>query len=504
MTELIADIQPCGSRIALLENGELAEYHVALSGGETLVGSIYKGKVENVISGMQAAFVNIGLERNAYLYAGDAAGYEGGERTRGTLPINKVVHPGEEIVVQVIKDPVGDKGARVSMEITVPGKSLVFMPFEKYVGVSRKIDDEQERERLKRLIQTRAPGRGCIVRTAAQGCREELLTELEQLEKRWERIEKSISLKKAPCLVHSEESLIMTAFRDIFNKKTDRFVINDPEAFALIKETAQIRTPELKNRIELYNGPDIMAHYQLTGKLERLLDRKVWLDCGAYLIIDRTEALTVIDVNTGKFTGKVNLADTILKTNLQAAREIARQLRLRSIGGIVIIDFIDMENDEQRGAVLEALKQEAGKDRVKVNIVGFTGLGLVELTRKKTEQSLSAVLEKTCPCCDGRGSVSDIKARAWRLREKTERALWDKSGVCAVIYTDNETAQQLKRENDEFPMRTGDCGVYAVMHENDAQRVCLISSAEAEKLEKNAAESITVIKAVHADTDDAQ
>ncbi|MDD6203872.1 MAG: Rne/Rng family ribonuclease [Firmicutes bacterium] len=455
MTEIIADVHPSQTRVVLLKDGEPVEYNVARKGSEPIVGNIYKGKVENVIVGMQAAFVDIGLERNAFLYAGDILAdtldfeFEGeksnvGEKI-GNVPINKLVHPGQEIIVQVLKEAGGSKGARVTTNITVPGKNLVLMPTVSYVGVSRRISDEAERARLKSLIENmRNPGHGYIVRTAAQNQSQEAFEyEMQYLERKWQQIQTGARQQKSPSILHRESSLILTTLRDVFNDSVDRFIINDRAAYEQVVDMTRLYTPELVQRVEYFDkSSDIYAYYQLSGKLNRLLERRVWLDSGAYLVIDYTEALTVIDVNTGKFTGDTRLADTILQTNILAAKEIARQIRLRGIGGIIIIDFIDMESDSDRQEVLEALRQAVKQDRVKTNIVGFTGLGLVEMTRKKVRPNLSAVLQKQCSHCAGSGLVLNDESVVHALRLEISRIFENSTTdtILLIVHPDIENA----------------------------------------------------------------
>lgn len=433
MNQIIADVHPSQTRVVLLQDGEPVEYNVSRKGSEPIVGNIYKGKVENVIVGMQAAFVDIGLERNAFLYAGDILvdtldfefeGEKSNVSEKIGMPINKLVHPGQEIIVQVLKEAGGNKGARVTTNITIPGKNLVLMPTVSYVGVSRKINDEAERARLKKTIeQLRNPEHGYIVRTAAQNQSVESFEfEMKYLERKWKQIQVAARQQKSPSILHRESSLILTTLRDVFNDSVDKFIINDKAAYEQVVDATKLYTPELVKRVEFFDkSTDIFAYFQLSGKLNKLLERRVWMDSGAYLVIDYTEALTIIDVNTGKFTGDTKLADTILQTNIQAAKEIARQVRLRGIGGIIIIDFIDMDNAGDEETVLEVLRQEVKKDRVKTNIVGFTGLGLVEMTRKKVRQNLRAVLQKQCSHCAGSGAILNEESVVHQLRLEINR-----------------------------------------------------------------------------------
>lgn len=455
MTEIIADVHPSQTRVVLRKDNELVDYHVSRKGSEPIVGNIYKGKVENVVVGMQAAFVDIGLDRNAFLYAGDILvdtldfEFEGQKSNVndkiGNMPINKLVHPGQDIIVQVLKQAGGSKGARVTTNITLPGKNLVLMPTVSYVGVSRRISDETERGRLKDIIEhMRNPEHGYIARTAAQGQSvESFEVEMQYLERKWKQIQTGARQQKSPSNLHRESSLILTTLRDMFNATVDRFIINDRAAYEQVVDMTRFYTPDLVKRVEFFDkSKDIYAYFNLSSKIDKLLERRVWLDSGAYLVIDYTEALTVIDVNTGKFTGDNRLADTILKTNLLAATEIARQIRLRGIGGIVIIDFIDMESDDDRQAVLDALCKEVKQDRVKTNIVGFTGLGLVEMTRKKVRQNLRAVQQQQCSHCAGSGAVLNEESVVHSLRCELNRMFenTDTDTVLLIVHPDIENA----------------------------------------------------------------
>ncbi len=429
--EIVVDINPCQTRVAMLENGELAEIYIERVGRERLVGNIYKGCVANVLPGMQAAFVDIGLEKNAFLYAGDILVDKsdfvfpgGGQPPIIPTAIKDIVKQGQEIILQVIKEPVGTKGARVTTHITLPGRTLVLMPTVNYIGVSRRIDDEEERGRLRGIIERIKPeNMGVIVRTAAAGkSEEEFKNDIQFLVRLWERVQNKGKLAHAPRVIHSEEALIFRTIRDIFTRDVQRLVINDEEYFERVKVVAGIISPELQDRVEYYQGEEaLFDHFMLEGRLDKLLQRKVWLKNGGYIVIDQTEALTAIDVNTGKYVGSDDLQETLFETNCEAAREIARQLRLRDIGGIIIIDFIDMEGQENRDALIDILREELKKDRTKSNVVGMTGLGLVEMTRKKMRKTLSATLQETCSYCRGEGKLLSAESVALRIRRQLQR-----------------------------------------------------------------------------------
>ena len=389
--DIIADVTPHEARVALLEDGELAEIQVELRGNERLVGNIYKGRVANVLPGMQAAFVDVGLDKNAFLYVGDILADKSDfdfDNAIGTVDkelkdvnIKDVLKKGQEIMVQVLKQPGGTKGARITTHITLPGRTVVLMPTVDHVGVSRKIENEKERERLKNIMMSYKPeGMGIIVRTAAAGCTpEELERDIHFLVRLWERIQRKGNLLSAPRLIHAEETLMFRTARDMFTAEVDSFVINDRECYEKVLTVAEITQPEIADRIQLYQDQmNIFDAYNIENKIDKIFSRKVWLDNGAYLVIDEAEALTAIDVNTGKYIGEDDLQETILNANLEAAKKIAQQLRLRDIGGIIIIDFIDMEDKKNEDLVVETLREALKNDRTKTNVIGFTGLGLAQ------------------------------------------------------------------------------------------------------------------------------
>lgn len=397
------------TRVAVLENEKPVEIYLERPVHQRVVGNIYKGVVANVLPGMQAAFVDIGLERNAFLYVDEALPpMEESNGSRGKKPIEQILRPGEEIMVQVVKEPFGSKGARLTRQITIPGRHLVIMPSAEYTGVSRRIEEPEERDRLKQIAtELRPDGMGLIVRTAAEGIEQDAFRQdLNFLIPLWERIQERYRQKQAPCLIYQDLDLIYRIVRDLFTEQIEQLIVDTRYEHEKILETLDMVDPALKRRVYLYSGEQpVFDVYGIEAEIERALSRTVWLDCGGYLVFDHTEALTVVDVNTGKYIGKTNLADTVLKTNLEAACEIIRQIRLRDIGGIIIIDFIDMEAEEHRKLVLDKLLEKSREDRTKSHILGLTGLGLVEMTRKKARQGLDAILQQTCPYCGGRGKV---------------------------------------------------------------------------------------------------
>lgn len=442
--EILVTVDLDETRAAILEDGELVEVFIERPVHQRIVGNIYKGKVENVLPGMQAAFVDIGLERNSFLYVDDAL--PGREQIEGEevvpqpsrkLTIKEIVKPGQEIIVQVAKEPIGTKGARVTRNLTLPGRFLVLMPQVDYIGVSRRITDERERERLKNLAQKVKPeGMGLIVRTVAEGAGEdELARDAAFLERLWERVSAKAESVKAPSLVHRDLSLVHRLVRDGLDDTVSLFMIDDREAYQRALEVLEFQASDLKERLKLYTRTDqsLFDFYGVEMELEKGLKRRVWLKSGGYLVIDQTEALTAIDVNTGKFVGTTNLADTVFKTNLEAAKEIAHQLRLRDIGGIIIIDFIDMEITEHQQRVIKTLEEELKRDRTRANVLGLTQLGLVEMTRKKSRQNLDEALTRPCHYCDGRGKLLSEETMAHRVRAEIRRILKQSSSEALLM-----------------------------------------------------------------------
>lgn len=421
------------TRAALLEDRRLVELFVERQDEQRVVGNIYKGRVENVLPGMQAAFVNIGLERNAFLYVDDALAYKnqngsGNGTSNGGAShvhsIKDILEEGQHIIVQVTKEPIGTKGARVVTHVTLPGRYLVLMPTVEYTGVSRRISSERERNRLKGIAKKLRPkGMGLIVRTFAEGkSEEELAQDCRFLTGIWERLQQKARRSSPPALLYKDYDLIYRLVRDVFTSDIDKFVVDGEAEYQKTLELLDSLSPQLKNRVyRFHEGPPIFDAYSIEADIDRALQRKVWLDCGGYLVIDHTEALVSIDVNTGRYTGTTNLADTVFRTNLEAATEIARQLRLRDVGGIIIVDFIDMDSKEQEQKVLERLEREMRRDKTRTHILGFTQLGLVEITRKKVRQDIGDFLHKTCPTCEGSGQVFSEATVAHRTQRQIKK-----------------------------------------------------------------------------------
>lgn len=456
--KIVADINPLEARIALLENDSLVEIHVERRGKERLVGNIYKGRVANVLPGMQAAFVDIGQDRNAFLYAGDIladtsdfefeAKKEYPNLKQGS--IEELVQEGQEIMVQVLKQPGGQKGARITTHVTLPGRMLVLMPTVNHVGVSRRIEDEEERDRLKHIMEEIKPAdMGIIVRTAAVGkTKEDFEGETQFLKRLWQRINHKSDILRAPRLIHAEESLVFRTVRDMFTTDVSEFIINNREYYDKVQAVAGIIAPYMKDRVKLYTvGTSIFDDYGIQARIDKALEKKVWMKNGAYIIIDETEALTVVDVNTGKFVGDNNLQETILKVNIEAAKEIARQLRLRDISGIIVIDFIDMEVEENKTKVIAALEEALAHDRTKTNVLGITGLGLVEMTRKKVRRKLSSLVKKSCPYCGGSGLVDSEETTSMNVRRLIMRHVAHSDIKEYLVEVNPSVAKYIDRKN---------------------------------------------------------
>jgi ribonuclease E len=368
------------------------------------VGNIYLGRVQNVLPGMEAAFIDVGRGRNAVLYAGEVS-YD--EEIDGEAPrIEHVLKAGQNVMVQVTKDPMGGKGARLTQEISLPGRYLVFVPNSQVFGISRRLPDA-ERQRLKDILKrVRPPEHGLIVRTAAEGATEEdLEKDLERLRAEWAEIEKSKKRGKAPRVLYEEPELTVRVVRDMFNEGEFKEIITDsPSLYERVKEYLESVAPELVSKVRMHTGPlPVLEAYHALEQIYKALDRKVWLPSGGYIVIDKTEAMTVIDVNTGKHVGKANLEETVTKTNIEAAEEIARQLRLRDIGGIIIIDFIDMLFERNKQKVIDMLRNELAQDKTRSQVFDIGPLGLLEVTRKRVSAGLLESFSETCPTCEGRG-----------------------------------------------------------------------------------------------------
>ena len=398
-------------RAAVFEQGNLMDVFEEEGASSHLVGNMYRGRVENVLPGMQAAFVDIGLDKNAFLYVGDAvpSRFEEDEKVdqAAHIRIEHVLKPRQELLVQVIKEPVGSKGARISVNLTLPGRYVVLLPQVSYIGVSRKIQDNNERARLRDLADLAKPeGMGVIIRTLAEGIDgDEIAEDIAQLVEIWQAMQPKIPHVSVPGLVHKDVDLISRLVRDWIDQDVEKITVDQDEvALILRKAMKEIEHPAAK-QIHVVTGEDLFTKYGVDDEIRKTLRSKVWLKSGGYLVIQQTEALIVVDVNTGKYVGQRSLEETVVHTNLEAAKEIARQLRLRNLGGIIIIDFIDMTSEENQQKVIEALETACAKDKTKSQVLGLTQLGLVEMTRKKVGQTLAIRYTSPCPTCDGSGRV---------------------------------------------------------------------------------------------------
>ncbi|RZA07526.1 MAG: Rne/Rng family ribonuclease [Proteobacteria bacterium] len=563
-SELVINATLPEIRVALLEDGEISDLSIEYEKNKSIVGNVYKGRIVRVLPGMQAAFVDIGLERAAFLYVGDIVydadedeeeeevaapapareqsrdasreqsseqngegadaeeegnesldfetsdiiaekniGHleEGGEKpaegseegldeealdgeddagpshrmaaqpdrsrqhsrhkrggrskprsSRPRLNIQDVVKEGQDVVVQVAKEPMGTKGARLTCHISLPGRHVVLMPTVDHVGVSRKIASSEERRRLRGIVdELRPAGMGIIVRTvAAEQSNEQLTNEIKYLLNSWDSVKKKTETQKAPYCLNEDLNVVLKTVRDYFTDDIHRLVVDSPRVFSYVVEFAEQFAPHLVNRVVKYTGKDpIFDAYGIESEITRALNRKVWLKSGGYLIVDQTEALTVIDVNTGKFIGKKNLEETILKTNMEAVKEVAYQLRLRNVGGIIIIDLIDMEKSSHREKVYRALEDALKKDKSKTNILRISELGLIQMTRKRTRESLNHVLCEACPYCNGKGFTKNLRTVCYDIFRELERAALEGGTVGARVVAHPEVVDTLFQDERE-------------------------------------------------------
>lgn len=460
--EILINVRPQETRVAYIEAGILMDFKVERKTSPTMVGAIMRGTVIRVLPGMQAAFVDVGLEKAAFLYVGDirddvdsdsypfnlterdeAEHLESDEeklaQTQQSIkvPIQELLSEGQSILVQVSKDPLGTKGARLTTHISLPGRFVVYLPSVRHLGISRRIENETERERLRHLVQTINPSGGVIVRTAGEGATEEMLkADIEYLDRLGKDIFKAYEKKKTPGIIHLELDVELRALRDMLSENVTSVWVDDVEVHKkVVKFVAQLM-PKYKQNIILYEEKKpLFDLYDIDIEISRSMDRKIWLKSGGYIVIDEAEALVVIDVNTGRYVGKKDLEDTILKTNLEAVREIAHQLRIRNCGGIIIIDFIDMEKESHREKVLDGLEEELRRDRSKTNIVSMSELGLVEMTRKRIRPSLIKSLCEPCTYCDGKGYIkrkSTVSQEIFRELERDGNQMENKNSNIVV------------------------------------------------------------------------
>ena len=424
--EILINVTPQETRVAIMEDGIVQELHIERSSSLGIVGNIYRGKVCRVLPGMQSAFVEIGLQRAAFLHAADIMECHIEGEPKLERPIQEVLREGQDIIVQVIKEPISTKGARLTTEISIAGRFLVYLPQQNHIGVSQRIEDETEREQLRnRLISLLPENRegGYIIRTMSETATdEELLADIDYLQKAWLNITEASKQAPERSLVFHDLSLPKRILRDVVNEETTSVNIDSRETFQKLTKFAGLYVAKASQRLVHYQGErPIFDFYNVENEIEKAMSRKVELKSGGYLIFDQTEALTTVDVNTGSFVSGKNLSDTIYKTNLEAAHSIARQLRLRNLGGIIIIDFIDMDEDTQRETVLEELKKAVSADRSRTGVNGFTPLGLVEMTRKRTRESLAHLLCETCAVCRGRGEIKTAQTVCYEIMREILR-----------------------------------------------------------------------------------
>ncbi|MFQ5735364.1 MAG: ribonuclease E/G [Thermodesulfobacteriota bacterium] len=472
-TEILIDANPFEIRVALVEKGRLSEFYVEKAKERVITGNIYKGKVVRVLPGMQSAFVEVGLQRTAFIHVSDIQEPYGGldedeeeeereevRKRAANVRIQDILKEGQEILVQAAKEPIGTKGARVTSYVSLPGRHLVFMPSYDKVAISRRISSDKERKRLREIVsRLRKPGHGFIIRTVCEGMGEDdIAADMYFLEKLWESILKKKERVKTPGIVYEELDLTLRTIRDSFSKDIDAVVINSREEYERAVKFITEFMPSLSGRVRLHKGEeDIFDAYGIEIELVDALERKVWLRSGGHIVIDQLEALTAIDVNTGKYVGKKNSDDTILKTNLEAVNEVVYQLRLRNIGGIIVIDFIDMGRAADREKVYNALKEALKIDKARTNILKISELGIVEMTRKRVRESLSQALCEPCPYCEGNGLV---KARENIIMEIYRELLRElpKMKKKAFLYVSPYVADQLRTEEGvvkDLEKRTG-------------------------------------------------
>jgi len=465
-SEIIVNAGREETRVALLENSLVTEIFIDRKKDRGVAGNVYKARVMKVLPGMQAAFVDIGLEKSAFLYVGDVFDstseytpmmddegleleIEPKRKRSHATQIEDLLQEGQEILVQVSKEPISTKGARVTTYVSIPGRYLVMMPGVNHIGVSRRIEKIEERKRLREIVsRIRKPNTGYIIRTASQGRSEDdFIADVEFLSRLWETIQKRMDKASAPALMHNELDLVFRVIRDVFTRDVDKMIIDAPEEYQRVKEFVDSYIPQLGRRVKPYDGDDpIFEHYGVEIEISRALGRRVWLKSGGYIILDQTEALTTIDVNTGRYVGKRSLEDTILKTNLEAVREIAYQLRLRNIGGILILDFIDMEREDNRRKVYAALQEALASDKAKTTISHISPIGLIEMTRKRIRESLGRTLCDTCPYCEGRGHIKSSRTICYEVFREIRRAFAHADEKKALVTVNSLVADMMYDE----------------------------------------------------------
>lgn len=451
---MLIESDPFETRVAVLDDGSLVETLVERHRSRGLVGNLYLGRVTRVLAGMQAAFVDVGLERDAFLYVDDAqpsvsrvvAESENGDRRPEAKPIQELVTEGQELLVQVAKDAMPKKGARVTTQVALPARFLVLLPGAEKVAVSRRIEDPRERERLATLISELHPPGGLIVRTAAESrSADEFTEDLLYLSRQWAKIEGRLVEASAPSLVHQDLEPALRMVRDLVDESFEKILVQDSETYDSLVGFLELVQPALAERVRLYKGEEqLFDSFGLEQQFDAALRSKVWLKSGGYLVINPTEALVAIDINTGRFTGGTDLEDTVFRTNLEAAREVVRQIRLRDLGGIIVVDFIDMEETAHGEAVLEELQSELAKDRARSKVLSLSDFGLVEITRKRSHTNLRGILTEPCPDCQGSGRVKSTTTLALAVRREILRER-DRLAKREVLVTVHPTVAEALR-----------------------------------------------------------
>jgi len=475
--QLIINVAEHETRVGLLEDGTIVELHVDRGDDSDIAGNIYKGRVIRVLPGMQAAFVDIGLNQAAFIYVDDVVHNnfrdienffvlrsEESELSEDeeALPlptqkreffIEELLVEGQEILVQVAKSPIGTKGARISSHISIPGRFLVLMPSSNHIGISRRIEDEAERARLKQLAHTlRRDDFGYIIRTAAEGESEEKIAyEMRFLNNLWENIQRKFSTAATPSLIYQDLSISLRAVRELLIHEAEKLVIDSRPTYEAVLSFLDTYMPNLKENVILYDGSEpVFDAYTIEGDISRALKRKVWLKSGGYILIEHTEALTAIDVNTGRYVGKHNLEETILKTNLEAVKEIAYQIRLRDIGGIIIIDFIDMEKKSNQERVFSAFKEILKRDKSKTHVLPMSEMGLIQMTRKRTREPLTRILCEPCFYCEGEGYIVSRQSVCYNVYREIKRNVKDFTANRVAIRVSPQVAEYLHREENHL------------------------------------------------------
>lgn len=468
MKQLVINVDPLETRIAFLENNRLTELQIERQESPSMVGNIYKGRVDAVVPGIQAAFIDIGFEKNGFLYVSDIAGAEGtGDielengvpraKTRAKRarqqPIETMLKKNQYVMVQVVKDRLGNKGARLTNFITLPGRHTVLMPTVGTLGVSRKIDSDKERDRLKRILrQVRPKGVGLISRTAAEGRnKRDLQQDVKYLMRVWTKAKSRFEKMKGPGLIREDLGPILRMVRDSFTTDLDRLTIDSQVEYERIRNFLDNFAPNLKRRVRLHKGKrPLFDKLRIEEEIEKALRRKVYLKSGGHICIDQTEALIAIDVNTGKFTGKKQLEDTVLQTNLEAAEEIARQVRLRDMGGIIVIDFIDMASPRNRKKLLRTLTEVLKQDRAKTTVSEVNELGMIEMTRKRVKHNLIKALSQPCPYCEGSGLVRSVTTVTFDTLRRLQSLFCVSKETRVILQVHSDVARRLRTENKDL------------------------------------------------------